>query len=125
MNTIASNTPWNFMPHVKLNGLHISHVSYTLLHHFDDGWSPITPNDPIMVNVAKFAVTTHNFGRQTHLVFHNVVGGETKNDGGQNYKLVIAAKDGDDGNRIKKYEALVIDRPYQNSLELEYFNGPI
>ncbi|KAK1415373.1 hypothetical protein QVD17_31154 [Tagetes erecta] len=91
----------------------------------DEDWSPISPTDPDFVKVASFAVSKHNEGRLTHLVFDSIVSGETKNDGGQNYKFIIAAKDGDDGGLLKKYKALVIDRPYANMYELEYFEGPI
>ncbi|KAJ0667191.1 putative Cystatin domain-containing protein [Helianthus annuus] len=90
----------------------------------DDGWTPIKdPRDPKVVSVGNFAVTTHNSQATSSLVFDSVVHGETKSDGGTNYNLTIAAKDGDD--TLRNYVTLVIDRPYQNSFVLVSFKGPV
>ncbi|KAD3642235.1 hypothetical protein E3N88_31459 [Mikania micrantha] len=99
-------------------------ASYGKTLHGEDGWSPVTNlSDPKVVSVGNFAVTTHNLQTQSSLSFGSVVDGETKSDGGTNYKLTVAAKDVGDVT-LRNYVTLVIDRPYQNSLVLVSFEGP-
>ncbi|KAL8196496.1 hypothetical protein R6Q57_024791 [Mikania cordata] len=91
----------------------------------EDDWTPVTNmSDPKVVSVGNFAVTTHNLQTQSSLIFVGVVDGETKSDGGTNYKLIVAAKDVGDVT-LRNYVTLVIDRPYQNSLVLVSFEGPV
>lgn len=92
----------------------------------DDSWTPIKNlSDPHVISVGEFAVTTHNTQAQTTLVFDSLADGQTKNSSGTDYKLVIAAKNGNGDDTLRNYEALVNEKPFQNFMELMYFKGPI
>nr|XP_043639724.1 cysteine proteinase inhibitor 5-like [Erigeron canadensis] len=91
----------------------------------NDDWKSINPSDPDVVSAGEFAVVTHDSQTQATLVYDHVVHCETKIDGGRNYNLTIAAKNSNSDPTVRKYIALVIDRPYKNGFELESFRGPI
>lgn len=83
------------------------------------GWSPIKdPESPLVVEIANFAIYTHNKEAEANLKYESVVEGESQIVEGFNYKLVIAAKDGSARN---KYEAVVWDRPWLKSRQLTSF----
>lgn len=75
-------------------------------------------NDPHIQQVAKFAVTEHNKQAKTNLTFDSVIKGESQVVAGINYRLVIAAKN---GNTVNNYLAEVYDKTYEGSIELISF----
>ncbi|KAG8385839.1 hypothetical protein BUALT_Bualt03G0086900 [Buddleja alternifolia] len=95
--------------------------------HFLGGWDPIHKlNDPLVVEIAKFAVAEHNKQAKAALEFVTVVKGETELVAGLNYKLIISAKDGGAAAPAaaaltKNYEAVVYDVPWGKERELTSF----
>nr|XP_043611618.1 cysteine proteinase inhibitor 6-like [Erigeron canadensis] len=80
------------------------------------GWKPIHDvNDPLIIDIGKFAVDAHNKGGHTSLKFENVVKGETQVVSGTQYSLTIKALDGRVEN---KYVALVWDKPWMKFRKL-------
>ncbi|XP_019171637.1 PREDICTED: cysteine proteinase inhibitor 5-like [Ipomoea nil] len=78
------------------------------------GWSPIKDlKDPVVVEIANFAINTHNKEAKSNLVFKSVIGGESQIIEGLNYKLDIEVEE---GNCLNKYEALVWDKPSEKLL---------
>ncbi|KAL2473500.1 Cysteine proteinase inhibitor 5 [Forsythia ovata] len=76
------------------------------------GYKPIdNPNDPTVIEIAKFAVDEHNKEAKTNLKFQRVVKGEKQLVHGLNYKLVISAVD---GAAAQNYVAVVYDKPWEN-----------
>ncbi|MFS8018217.1 hypothetical protein Hanom_Chr15g01389521 [Helianthus anomalus] len=79
----------------------------------DDGWSPISPSDPTMVDIAKFAVNAHNEGHpESSVVFDSLVSGRVSGYPNPTHNMTIAAK----SDIVRKYLALLAERPYMNSL---------
>ncbi|KAL3845466.1 hypothetical protein ACJIZ3_002869 [Penstemon smallii] len=86
-------------------------------------WRPIeNPNDPGVVEIAKFAVAEHNKEAHAALGFVSVVKGETQVVAGTKYRLVISAKD---GSATKNYDALVWDKPWEKFRKLVFFKESI
>ncbi|KAI3740452.1 hypothetical protein L2E82_30881 [Cichorium intybus] len=87
------------------------------------GWSPIdNVNEPLVVNLGKFAVDENNKNDGGSLKFKNVVNGQSQNVAGINYNLTITATDGSVEN---KYEAFILDKPWMEVRELVSFKGPV
>ncbi|KAK6938876.1 Cystatin domain [Dillenia turbinata] len=83
------------------------------------GWQPITNlKDPHVVEIAEFAVTQHNKVAKENLKFESVIKGETQVVAGMNYKLVLAAKDGEAENN---YEAVVWEKAWLGYRNLTSF----
>ncbi|KAK4491905.1 hypothetical protein RD792_002687 [Penstemon davidsonii] len=78
-------------------------------------WLPLqNPNDPHVVEIAKFAVAEHNKEAKASLVFITVVKGESQFGEsplvfGLKYRLIISAKDGG-ATAPKNYQAVVLER---------------
>ncbi|XP_019171504.1 PREDICTED: cysteine proteinase inhibitor 5-like [Ipomoea nil] len=83
------------------------------------GWSPIKDlKDPVVVEIANFAINTHNKEAKSNLIFKSVIGGESQIVEGLNYKLDIEVEE---GNCLNKYEALVWDKPSEKFRQLTSF----
>ncbi|KAL3848988.1 hypothetical protein ACJIZ3_010870 [Penstemon smallii] len=84
-------------------------------------WLPLqNPNDPHVVENAKFAVAEHNKEAKTSLVFITVVKGERQSGEsqlifGSKYRLLISAKDGG-ATAPKNYQAVVSERRWGKEL---------
>ncbi|MFS8018219.1 hypothetical protein Hanom_Chr15g01389541 [Helianthus anomalus] len=104
-------------------GMFINNISFTSgVKTLDDGWSPISPSDPAMVDIAKFAVNAHNEGHpESEVVFDSLVSGWVSGYPNPTYNMTIAAK----SDIVRKYLALLAERPYMNSLWLLDWQGPI
>ncbi|KAL2495549.1 Cysteine proteinase inhibitor 1 [Forsythia ovata] len=82
-------------------------------------WRPIENlNDPIVQEIAKYAVEEHNKQAKTNLRFLSVVSGETQVVAGTNYRLVISAKD---EAAVHKYQTVVWEKPWENFRKLTSF----
>ncbi|PWA37584.1 cystatin [Artemisia annua] len=87
------------------------------------GWKPIqNVNDPIVVDIGKFAVDEHNKEEHMSLKFEKVVKGETQVVAGTKYSLTIMAAD---NNVEHNYVVVVWDKPWQKFRLLSSFKGPI
>ncbi|XP_074267465.1 cysteine proteinase inhibitor 1-like [Silene latifolia] len=85
------------------------------------GYTPITDlEDEHVQDVAKYAVIEHNIKANTNLEFLKIVRADYQVVTGNNYRLIISAKDGDD---VRNYEALVNDIPWQMSRDLTSFHA--
>ncbi|CAI9773174.1 unnamed protein product [Fraxinus pennsylvanica] len=83
------------------------------------GYEPIdNPNDPTVIEIAKFAVAEHNKEAKSNLKFQKVVKGESQVVAGINYRLVISAVD---GAAVQNYLAVVYEKPWQNFKNLTSF----
>ncbi|CAA3028511.1 cysteine proteinase inhibitor 1-like [Olea europaea var. sylvestris] len=83
------------------------------------GYKPIdNPNDPTVIEIAKFAVDEHNKEAKSNLEFQKVVKGESQVVAGINYKLVISAVD---GAAVQNYLAVIYEKPWQNFKSLTSF----
>ncbi|XP_047326312.1 cysteine proteinase inhibitor 1-like [Impatiens glandulifera] len=83
------------------------------------GWEPISdPKDSEIVEIGKYAISEYNIEAKTTLEFNSVVKGDTQVVAGTNYRLVIAAKDGE---VVGKYEAIVWDKPWEKFRKLISF----
>ncbi|KAL8129090.1 hypothetical protein V2J09_018245 [Rumex salicifolius] len=86
------------------------------------GYQPIKdPNDPYVVEIAKFAVTEHNKNKSDDLSFVKVVSGQQQVVAGTNYNLVIVADHPGADSGESQYQALVYDRPWQKFRSLTSF----
>lgn len=83
------------------------------------GWRPIkNMSDPHISEVAQFAVSEHNKQTNSKLELSRVIKGQTQVVEGQNYKLIIGAKD---GGKDGKYEAVVWEKVWEKFMELTSF----
>ncbi|KAK4492812.1 hypothetical protein RD792_000137 [Penstemon davidsonii] len=84
-------------------------------------WLPLqNPNDPHVVEIAKFAIAEHNKEAKASLVFITVVKGERQSGEsqlifGSKYRLLISAKDGG-ATAPKNYQAVVSERRWGKEL---------
>ncbi|KAL3845464.1 hypothetical protein ACJIZ3_002867 [Penstemon smallii] len=107
--------------HVVIFALVLSILATATIGGIVGGSQPIeNPNDPTVVEIAKFAVAEHNKNAKAELEFVKVVKGEILAVVGTHYKLVISAKDGSD---TKNYEAVVYERPWDKVLKLIFFKN--
>nr|WFP52518.1 cystatin [Aristotelia chilensis] len=84
------------------------------------GWTPIkNVKDPHVKEIGEFAVDAYNKGSKAALKFETVISGETQVVSGTNYKLIVAAKDGEAVS--KNYEAVVWEKPWVNFKNLTSF----
>ncbi|XP_065854961.1 cysteine proteinase inhibitor 5 [Euphorbia lathyris] len=82
------------------------------------GWTPIKDlKDPHVAEIAQFAVSEYNNRSKTNLKLQSVVKGETQVVSGANYRLVLAVT----GGGIKKYEAIVWEKPWAHMRNLTSF----
>ncbi|KAF5806404.1 putative Cystatin domain-containing protein [Helianthus annuus] len=104
-------------------GMFINNISLASgVKKLDEKWSPISPSDPAMVDIAKFAVNAHNEGHpESRVVFDSLVSGETSGYPNPIYHMIIAAK----SDIVRKYLAVLAERPYMNSLWLLDWQGPL
>ncbi|XP_055800492.1 cysteine proteinase inhibitor 1-like [Solanum dulcamara] len=104
-------------------------VATTILLHVSDArrirrealagdWKPITNITEEVTEIGQFAVDEHNKEAKTTLKFQKVIKGETQVVEGINYRLVIAAKDGD---LTHNYLAVVWEKPGEKSRSLTSF----
>ncbi|CAM8989847.1 hypothetical protein QQ045_008335 [Rhodiola kirilowii] len=85
------------------------------------GWHPIEDvNDPMIQDLAKFAVTEQNKLQGARLQFERVIEGEEQVVAGINYRLILAASS--DGT-LGKYEAVLYVKPWQNFRKLTSFRS--
>ncbi|KAK4490161.1 hypothetical protein RD792_000818 [Penstemon davidsonii] len=89
----------------------------------DGGWEPIkNPNDPTVVEIAKFAVAENNKKYKAALVLVSVERGETRVAAGTQYQLVLSIKDSAAARWPPiKYLALVWDKPQEKLRKLIRF----
>ncbi|KAK8517240.1 hypothetical protein V6N13_092523 [Hibiscus sabdariffa] len=84
------------------------------------GWTPMgNINDPHLMGIAEFAVGEYNKQSKASLKLVKVVKGETQVVSGTNYRLVLNAND---GTAEKTYEAVVLEKAWQNFKSLTSFN---
>ncbi|KAK8575485.1 hypothetical protein V6N13_033276 [Hibiscus sabdariffa] len=84
------------------------------------GWTPMgNINDPHVTGIAEFAIDEYNKQSKASLKLVKVVKGETQVVSGTNYRLVLNA---DDGTAEKTYEAVVLEKAWQNFKSLTSFN---
>ncbi|XP_075504117.1 cysteine proteinase inhibitor 5-like [Primulina tabacum] len=84
-------------------------------------WQQIkNPQDPRVLEIAKFAVEEHNKQDGAELKFVKVIKGGTQVVSGTNYRLVISAKD-IGASALKNYEAVVWVKPWQKFRQLTSF----
>ncbi|KAL3839511.1 hypothetical protein ACJIZ3_024102 [Penstemon smallii] len=88
-------------------------------------WTPLqNPNDPHVVEIAKFAVAEHNKEVKVPLVFIKVVKGESQLGEsplvfGVKYRLRISAKDDGGATIPKNYQAVVLEKRGGKEMEAE------
>ncbi|GMY36707.1 cysteine proteinase inhibitor 5-like [Fagus crenata] len=83
------------------------------------GWQPIQDiSDPHVTEIGEYAVDEYNKESKSELSFVSVVKGETQVVSGTNYRLTVAAKDGDVTNN---YEAIVWEKPWESFKNLTSF----
>ncbi|XP_008778337.1 cysteine proteinase inhibitor 1-like [Phoenix dactylifera] len=88
---------------------------------YPNGWEPIDPDDSVLLEIARFALTEHNNEDKDRLVLSSVVSGEFQlADSGFNYRVIIAASN---GGVIGKYMAVVWEQSkgWDGSAELVSF----
>ncbi|XP_071709202.1 cysteine proteinase inhibitor A-like [Rutidosis leptorrhynchoides] len=78
----------------------------------------VSPDDPVVIEVAKFALEEHNNDTNSSLKFERVVKGENQIVGGINWRLTIEVED---DNSIKNCEALVYEQPWEDVRQLSSF----
>ncbi|KAM3283477.1 hypothetical protein P3S67_027122 [Capsicum chacoense] len=83
------------------------------------GWTPINDLNALdVVAIGQFAVNEHNKEAGTKLEYQSIAKGESQVVAGTNYRLVINAKD---GNYVRKYLAIVWDKPWEKVKKLTSF----
>ncbi|KAL3521848.1 hypothetical protein ACH5RR_014689 [Cinchona calisaya] len=87
------------------------------------GYCPRNPNDPLIKNIATFAVVTHNSDSNSSLEFDNVAEAQSQVVKGVNYRLVIKVNETHIiENFPNVYQALVYQGLNGNDdLHLQYF----
>ncbi|KAK9706323.1 hypothetical protein RND81_07G116600 [Saponaria officinalis] len=86
------------------------------------GFTPITDVDNEHVqDIAQYAVTEHNLKAGTNLEYLKIMSGEYQVAAGNNYRLLISAKD--DSGAVHNFEAVVNDKPWEISRTLTSFNA--
>ncbi|KAK6154603.1 hypothetical protein DH2020_008851 [Rehmannia glutinosa] len=88
------------------------------------GWPGIDPNNPRVVEFAKFAVAEHNREAGTTLQFVKVINVKDLISTGVAYKLVISARVSNKSSTTNEYEA-VVSQPntFGGPLKLVYFRA--
>ncbi|KAK6133180.1 hypothetical protein DH2020_033070 [Rehmannia glutinosa] len=89
------------------------------------GWPGIDPNDPRVVEFAKFAVAEHNREARTTLQFVQVINAKVLISFGLAFKLVISARVSNKSSTTNKYEAPpnISGLAHRRTLELGYFRA--
>lgn len=77
-----------------------------------------SPDDPMVIEVGKFAVEEHNKEKSATLKFGHVINGDTQIVGGMNWRLRIEIED---NKSIKNCEVLVYEQPWKNVRKLVSF----
>lgn len=87
------------------------------------GYTPITNlSDPHVIEVARFAVGEHNKQDKTHMLkFLSIFKGWSQVVAGINYRLIIIAKPLCRPALVRRYEAVVYERPWQHFMNLTSF----
>ncbi|KVH96714.1 Cystatin [Cynara cardunculus var. scolymus] len=82
-------------------------------------WLEITsPDDPMVIEVGKFAIQEHNKDSNSTLKFQEVIKGDTQIVGGMNWRLTIAVED---NGSLKNCEAFVYEQFLENVRKLISF----
>ncbi|KAF6145023.1 hypothetical protein GIB67_013374 [Kingdonia uniflora] len=98
---------------IALNGMFAAPLGRT------GGWKPIKDiKNPHVKEIGQYAVSQHNKDVKANLKFIQVVRGETQVISGENYRLIILAKDGAAKNN---YEAVVWEKAWQGYMNLTSF----
>ncbi|KAH9685368.1 hypothetical protein KPL70_013931 [Citrus sinensis] len=83
------------------------------------GWKPIEdPKEKHVMEIGQFAVTEYNKRSKSALKFESVEKGETQVVSGTNYRLILVVKD---GPSTKKFEAVVLEKPWEHFKSLTSF----
>ena len=87
------------------------------------GYTPIKNlSDPHVIEVARFAVKEHNRQDKAHMVhLLRVLQGWTQVVAGINYRLILAVRPVHSRHIVRRYEALVYERPWQHFMNLTSF----
>ncbi|KAF5760552.1 putative Cystatin domain-containing protein [Helianthus annuus] len=77
-----------------------------------------SPDDPVVIEVGKFAVEEHNKEANDTLKFVDVTKGDTQIVGGMNWRLAIEIEN---NSSIKNCQVFVYDQPWENVRKLVSF----
>ncbi|KAL1542501.1 cysteine proteinase inhibitor 5-like [Salvia divinorum] len=85
-----------------------------------DDWTPIpNPAAPELDQIAMFAVSEYNKKEKKSLVYEFVFNGETQEDAGVRYRLLISVSDGQP--RVNNFETVVYCQAKPTLVDLIYF----